>query len=238
MVVAKRQRKEKSTKIEQRKVQGPEWGPQVKPTALLASLIYIGQAQGEEKKHIKGGTKIEPGGLLGRPALTPWGCIFLCFLNKTELKHGAITLIYPLLQSFAVAIQNQGNYKLPWQNIPLIAPIFLKRFSVCPFYYFLLFLCIVHLRRLSLLFSGTLHSVGHIFPFPSCLPLLFFSQLFGKPPQTTTLPSCISFIWEGFGHCLVYNVKNPFHSSLGRVPDLIPWIYLSPPLYHHKGFEL
>ena len=39
---AKRQRREKPVKIEQRKVQGP----QVKQTALLASPIYIGQAQG------------------------------------------------------------------------------------------------------------------------------------------------------------------------------------------------
>ena len=31
----------------------------MKQTALLASLIYIGQAQGEEKKHIKRGVKIE-----------------------------------------------------------------------------------------------------------------------------------------------------------------------------------
>ena len=49
MVVAKRQGREKPAKIEQRKV----WGPQVEQTALLASPIYIGQAQGEEKKHKK-----------------------------------------------------------------------------------------------------------------------------------------------------------------------------------------
>ena len=40
---------------------------------------------------------------------------------------------------------------------------------------------------------GTLHSVGYILPFLPCLLLLFFSQLFVKPPQTTTLPSYISF---------------------------------------------
>ena len=40
-------------KIEQRKVQGPEREPQVKQTALLASPIYIGQAQREEKKNIQ-----------------------------------------------------------------------------------------------------------------------------------------------------------------------------------------
>ena len=34
-------------KIEQRKVQGQEGGPQVKQTTLLAGPVYIGQAQGE-----------------------------------------------------------------------------------------------------------------------------------------------------------------------------------------------
>ena len=51
MVVAKRQERGKHVKIEQRKVWGPEWGPQVEQTALLASPIYIGQAQGEEKTY-------------------------------------------------------------------------------------------------------------------------------------------------------------------------------------------
>ena len=43
--------------VEQRKVQGPEQGLQAEQTALLASPIYIGQAQGVEKKHIKRGAK-------------------------------------------------------------------------------------------------------------------------------------------------------------------------------------
>ena len=62
--------------------------------------------------------------------------------------------------------------------------------------FFPLFLCIIHLKRLSylsLLFSGTLHSVKYIFPFLLFLSHLFFSQLFVRPPQTNTLPSCISF---------------------------------------------
>ena len=46
--------------MEEKKIWGPEWEPQVKQTALLASPIYIGQAQEEEKKHIKRGAKIEP----------------------------------------------------------------------------------------------------------------------------------------------------------------------------------
>ena len=35
-----------------------ELGPQVKQAGLLASPIYIGQAQTEEKSHIKRGAKI------------------------------------------------------------------------------------------------------------------------------------------------------------------------------------
>ena len=80
-------------------------------------------------------------------------------------------------------------------NVPFISLIFLKRFLVLPFYWFPLFLCIDHWERLfyiSLLFFGTLHSVGFIFPFLLCLSLLFFSRLFVRPPKTTTLPSCLS----------------------------------------------
>ena len=73
MVVAKRQGRETCVKIEQRKAKGQEWEPQVEQTALLASPIYIGQAQGEEKNSF------------GLAHLMPQGCIFLFFLNKTEL---------------------------------------------------------------------------------------------------------------------------------------------------------
>ena len=60
--MAKRQRREKPMKIEERKVSGQEWKHQVKQTALLASPIYIGQTQGKEKKQIKRGAKVELGG--------------------------------------------------------------------------------------------------------------------------------------------------------------------------------
>ena len=100
MAVAKRQGREKPAKIEQREVWGPEWGHQVGQTALLASPIYVGQAQGEEKTYKKRSQKA--GGLslpqmhvlflslfslylLGQHALTPRGCIFLYFLNKNDL---------------------------------------------------------------------------------------------------------------------------------------------------------
>ena len=53
----------------------------------------------------------------------------------------------------------------------------------------------VHLRRasyLTLLYSGTLQSVRYSLPILPCLSLLFFPQLFVRPPQITILPLCIS----------------------------------------------
>ena len=75
-------------------------------------------------------------------------------------------------------------------NVPLVSLIFLKRSLVFPILLFLLFLCTDHWGRLSylsLLFFGTLHSNGCIFPFLLCFALLFFSQLFVRPPQTAIL---------------------------------------------------
>ena len=57
----------------------------------------------------------------------------------------------------------------------------------------------VHLTRLSylsLLFFGTLHSVGYTCPFLLCFLLLFFAQLFLSPPQSTILPFCTFFFLE------------------------------------------
>ena len=76
---------------------------------------------------------------------------------------------------------------------------------------FLYFFCMVHLRRLSylsLLFSETPPSEGYLFPFLPSLLILFFPQLFLKPPETTTLPSynCL-FVGDDFGHYLLHSVR-------------------------------
>ena len=81
-------------------------------------------------------------------------------------------------------------------NIPLVSLIFLRYLWSFLFYCFPIFICIDHWGRLpylSLLFFGTLHSDGYIFPFLPCLLLFFYSQLFVRLPQTTILPFCISF---------------------------------------------
>ena len=91
------------------------------------------------------------------------------------------------------------------------------------------------------LFSATLHSVGwYIFPFLFCLTFLCFSQLFVRTSQTTTLPSCISFSWGWFWSPPPLQCYKPLSRVLQApcLPDLVTWIYLSPPLYNHKGFNV
>ena len=74
MAVAKRQGREKPMKTEQKKVRGPEGGPQVKQTTLLAGPIYIGQAQGE--RNINRGARAS--------SLSParWGALLLVSLDR------------------------------------------------------------------------------------------------------------------------------------------------------------
>ena len=67
--------------------------------------------------------------------------------------------------------------------------------SLFHFIVFLYFFCTIHWRRLSYLSLqfGTLHSDGYIFPFHLSFSLLFFSQLFVRPPQTAILLFCNFF---------------------------------------------
>ena len=111
-------------KIEQRKVRGWKWGPQVEQTALIASPIYIGQAQGEEKAYKKRSQRAEglslslslslccPSLFLSLFSSCLWVGMPLCledvfscyFLNKSELQHGAVTLI--CLRAITLSVQD------------------------------------------------------------------------------------------------------------------------------------
>ena len=130
---------------------------------------------------------------------------------------------------------------LTW-NIPLIYQVFLTRCLVFPILFPSISLhCSFNKVFLSsLLFSGTLCSVKYIFPFLPCLLLLFFPQLFVKPLQITTLPSCISFSLGWFWSLPPIQCCEPpsIVFQAPRLPDLIPWIYLSPSLYNHEGIDL
>ena len=73
---------------------------------------------------------------------------------------------------------------------------FLGEILTFQFYYFLLLLCFCHWRRPYYLSWYSLEfciQLGIFFPFFPCLSLLFFPQIFVKPPQTATLPSCTFF---------------------------------------------
>ena len=93
---------------------------------------------------------------------------------------------------------------------------------------------------LSLLFFGTLHSNGYIFPFLLCLLLFFFSQLFVRPPQATISLFCISFSWGWFWSLPPVQCHEPPSIVLQALclSDLIPWIYVSLPLYNCNRFAL
>ena len=72
------------------------------------------------------------------------------------------------------------------------------------------------------------------FPFLLCFWLLFFSQLFVRPPQTAILPFYISFSWGWSWSLSPVQCHEPLsivHQVL-CLSDLIPWIYLSPALYN------
>ena len=132
MAVAKRQRREKPPKIEQRKVWGPEWGPEIKQTALLASPLYTGQVHQVEKKiyiYIKRGAKIEPGATL---LFVSFGSscphtlrMYIPLFSKQNwavtqscntVHPRALTLVRPLLQNFVTMRWNLGIYPLPWNT--------------------------------------------------------------------------------------------------------------------------
>ena len=113
-------------------------------------------------------------------------------------------------------------------NIPLIAPIFLKRSPVYPI---LLLSSVSLLCSLKKAFSSLLailwnSACGWVCPFLLCLSLLFLPQPFVRPPQTTTLLSCISFSWEWFWSPPPVQHYEPLSIVLQALcpPDLIPWI--------------
>ena len=140
MAVAKRQGREKPWKIEQRKVWGLEWGPQVEQTAFLASPIYIGQAQGEEKTYKKRRQRTRglslclphtlvlslslfSSHLLGRHALMPQDVFSFYFLNKIDLSKNYNTDCLRAVMRFNVCRfksllwrDRTEEITLPWQG--------------------------------------------------------------------------------------------------------------------------
>ena len=128
-------------------------------------------------------------------------------------------------------------------NIPLVSLIFLKKYLVFPILLFSSISLYWSLRKAFLSLPAILWNPAFKWVYLSFFPLLyllFFSQLFVRPPQTTILPFCIYFSC-GWSWALP---PVQCHESLSIdfqalcLSDLIPWIYLSLTLYKCKGFDL
>ena len=76
--------------------------------------------------------------------------------------------------------------------------------------------------------------------YPPLSPSPFASPLSVRPPQKTILPSCISFSLGSFWSLTLVQCYKPLSIVLQALllPDLIPRIHLSPPLYSSKGIGL
>ena len=77
--------------------------------------------------------------------------------------------------------------------------------------------------------------ISFLFSFAFCV----FSQLFVRLPQIIILPFCISFSWGWSWSPPLVQCQEPPSIVLQALclSDLIPWIYLSLPLYNRKGFH-
>ena len=126
--------------------------------------------------------------------LTMWWCP--CVESSLVLLEEGVCYDQCVLLAKLYISLCPASFRTPRPNLPLTPGVsWLPTFAFCCF---LLFLCSDRWGRLSYfswLFFGTLHSNGNMFPFLLCFSLLFFSQLFVRPPQTTILPFCISFPW-------------------------------------------
>ena len=125
-------------------------------------------------------------------------------------------------------------------SVPLVSPLFLKWYILLTILLFSSNSCTSYLWRLSylsLLLSGSLHSIGYNFPFLLCLSLFLLSQLFLRFLRQPLCLLTSVFLEDGFDNHLRYNVTN-VHPKFFRLPDLIPWIYFSSPIYYDKGFDL
>ena len=124
-------------------------------------------------------------------------------------------------------------------NGPLISLIFFLVFPIFLFSSSSVFLCTDHLGRFSylyFLFFGTLHSNGYIFPF--FFAFHFFSFSATCKPSSDSHFAILHFFF--FGMVLITTCGTMLwisaYSSSVTLSGLITWIYLSLPLYNHKGF--
>ena len=97
------------------------------------------------------------------------------------------------------------------------------------------------LRKAFLSLLAILWNFAFRWVYLSFSPLPFTSLLFSAICKASS-DNHFAFLHFSLGMVLIttsYTVLQTFvHSSSGTLSDLIPWVYLSLPLYNHKGFDL
>ena len=126
-------------------------------------------------------------------------------------------------------------------NVPLVAPVFLKRTVVFPILLFSSISLYYSLKAfLSLL--AILSNCAFSWMYLYLSPLLFTSLLSSAIHEASSDNhfAFLHFFFLGMVFVTASYTKlwSSVPSSSGTLPALIPWIYSSPPLYNYKGFNL
>ena len=172
--------------------------------------------------------------LMSIESVMPSSCLILCHpllllpsifpSIRVFSSESVLRIRWPKYWSFSFNIDPSNEYsglisfRIDWfdllavgiLNVPLVSLIFLKTCLVFPICYFPLFFCIDHwgrLSSLSLLFFGTLHSNGYMFPFILCLSLLF-SAICKASSDNHFAFFVFLFLGDRFDYHLLYNVTN------------------------------
>ena len=152
--------------------------------------------------------------------------------------HSSVYSYHLLISSAPVMPLPFLSFILPilaW-NIPLISLIFLKRSLVYPITLLSYISLHCSLKKPFLPFLVILWNSAFKCVYLSFCPLLFASLLFTaicQTPQTKILPFCISLSWGwSWSLSLIQRQEPPSIVLQVLCPsDLIPWIYLSLPLW-------
>ena len=131
--------------------------------------------------------------------------------------------------------------ELAW-NVSLVSLIFLKRSLVFPILFFSSYFFAL-ITEEGFIFSPCYSLELYIQMGISFFPSFPFASLLCQAICKASSDSHFAFLHFLFLGMVLISAsctmsRSSVHSSSGTLSDLIPWIYLSPPLYNHKGFDL
>ena len=154
--------------------------------------------------------------------------------SESEVTQSCPTIVTPCTAAYQAPLSMGFSRQDYWSGFPLPSPEEISGLSHSIVFLYFFALITEESFLISSCYSLELCIQMDIsFLLLLCLLLLFFSQLFVKPPQTNILPFCIFFF---LGMVLITSsctmLQTSVHSSLGTLSDLIPKIYLLLPLYN------